>query len=160
MRTAAPSPILALAQGSTSWIRQARFHGRGARESQSLRPQHQSHSQVINDPDFWLYCKWTADIGYLAEFLSRWSEGCICHERETCSMPKPPGSSGATCHHPASVPSEAAEALNSPPAKQWPNCGTLQRTPGRDFWVTCPRLPVLKFPRIFAWIGNGLFPSS
>ena len=26
------------------------FHGRGVRESQSLRPQHQS--QVMNDPDF------------------------------------------------------------------------------------------------------------
>ena len=38
-------------------------------------------SQVIQDPNFWMYVKVVGDLGYLCEYISRWSEGCPCHEQ-------------------------------------------------------------------------------
>ena len=57
--------------------------------------------QVIRSSSFWGLVKVTADLGYLAEFPGRWSEGCKCcsahrlvyatsSRRERLSLPAPP----------------------------------------------------------------------
>ena len=79
-------------------------------------------TQAIRNADFWLYLKAVADLGFVAEFLSRWSEACPCHEqhlllylslssKEKRSIPPPCECAMRGCRAPELASGEAMDKL-------------------------------------------------
>ena len=67
--------------------------------------------QMVIDPVFWSTARVIHEIGFQAEFLGRWSEGCPCHEEhrlayhttpkgERYKLPKPPTCELQCCRAP------------------------------------------------------------